>query len=181
MPILCCFFVLFISCVQIRSFCSCSSLESALFSCRLDSGVNRFIVMMSCTGDVDSHLSFLFGLTIWFLEDTKIHSFVLPCLLNPCLEIKSLPHVFFVVADVSNSFCRMSVIIRADSSSSKASFSWVSYILHLLQTYSLMLPLLFGNMWEETPLETTLSTILLLFLLRYHQIFIWCESFHKNF
>ena len=43
-----------------------------------------------------------------------------------------LSWLLFVVFDASNSFCKMSMIVRAEPSSSKASFSRDSYTLHLL-------------------------------------------------
>jgi len=42
---------------------------------------------------------------------------------NPSIEAKSLPCAFFVDVEVSNSFYRMSMIVWADPSSSKTSFS----------------------------------------------------------
>jgi hypothetical protein len=60
---------------------------------------------------------------------------------NPSIETRSWPCMFFVAINVSNSFCRMSMINQAIPSSSKTSFNWVSNTLHLLQTYSFILPL----------------------------------------
>ena len=63
------------------------------------------------------------------------------------LETGFISHVLLGDACVSNSFCSNSLIIRMEASSSRASFSWASHSLHLLQTVTSLLRLLFAEIW----------------------------------
>ena len=57
-------------------------------------------------------------------------------------------------------FCRSSLIIRMEISSSRASFTCVSYTLHFLQIVTSLLSLLYTEIWEEHSPLTSISSIL---------------------
>ena len=115
--------------------CSYGPCITMLSTSRLWSKEKRFAVLMVWSLFVFACLLLVFWFWKKFLAGTNVHSVEFIGLLDASGWTRTFPRVLFVGGYIDSSFCRVSMIFRADPSSFNTSHSCDSYSLHLFTVW----------------------------------------------